>query len=201
MSQPGFCFNHPGGRAIGACMNCGVLLCGMCSRFAEDGTRCERCAEAHENAQRVEAQTELLSKPATSVTTAVTSSEATDSPGSSAAFLQWLPWIGMVLSLGGVGSSMYFYTNPSPVAVQESPSRAREEAATALLQCLQVFRQLGEQMAAGQEPDMSLRCAPPSGPNRLERDQDTLRVSHTDPQLYALETIFVTNLDPEPVSE
>ncbi len=201
MSQPGFCFNHPGGRAIGACMNCGVLLCGMCSRFAEDGTRCERCSDAHENAQLVRAQAESLNKPASNVITKVTTPEISESAENVAAFLTWLPWIAMVLVLGGIGTSLYFYANPSPVAVQESPSRAREEAATALLQCLQVFRQLGEQMAAGQEPDMSLRCAPPSGPNRLERDEDTLRVSHTDPQLYGLETIFVTNLDPEPVSE
>lgn len=182
-------------------MNCGVLLCGMCSRFAEDGTRCERCAEAYENAELVRAQTASLSKPATSVTTTVTAPVASESAGDTAALLTWLPWIGMVLVLGGVGTSLYFYANPSPIAVQESPSRAREEAATALMQCLQVFRQIGEQMAAGQEPDMSLRCVPPSGPNRLERDENTIRVFHTDPQLFGLETIFVTNLDPEPVSE
>jgi len=182
-------------------MNCGVLLCGMCSRFAEDGTRCERCAEAHENAQIVRAQTELLNKPATNVTTTATTPVVSESAEKAAAFLTWLPWIGMVLVLGGVGTSLYFYANPSPIAVQESPSREREEAATALMQCLLVFRQIGEQLAAGQEPDMSLQCAPPSGPNRLERDEDTIRVSHTDPQLFALETLYVTNLDPEPVSE
>ncbi|MSR11401.1 MAG: hypothetical protein EXR84_06315 [Gammaproteobacteria bacterium] len=67
------------------------------------------------------------------------------------------------------------------------------------VQCLLIFRQLGEQMATGQEPDMALQCAAPAGSNLLQRDGDTLRISHANPQLYGYSEIFVTNLDPDPI--
>lgn len=200
MTQSGFCFNHRGARAIAICIGCSASLCGVCSRFADDGARCERCAQAHEDSQLVRARSEQLSEPAPGVTSAVTAPAATDLPGQPSAILNWLPWIGLVLVLGGVGTSLYFYANPQ-IVVPESPTREREETATALIRCLQVFRQIGEQMAAGQEPDMRMQCDPPSGPNLLERDEDTIRVSHADPQLFGLQTLYVSNSDPEPVVE
>lgn len=92
--------------------------------------------------------------------------------------------VAVALVLGGTGTALYFYANHSPIAVQASPSKAREDAAISLMQCLQVFRQIGEKMSIGQEPDMNLRCAPHSGANRLERNEDTIRISHTNPQLF-----------------
>ena len=107
---------------------------------------------------------------------------------------------GIVLALliGSVGISLYFYGSPR-IELEESPTREREEAVGTLMQCLQVFRQIGESMLEEREPDMTLQCEPPSGPNILRREDEVLRVSHANPQMFGISGLYVTSLSPEPI--
>lgn len=201
MTESRYCLNHPRVIAVGDCIGCGSSLCGMCSRFGDEGIRCERCEAAFENELQVRRQTEKLRQPALPAVSE-TAPEKSDREGSVrvSQVFAWLKWVSVILVLLGAAVPLYFYAYPHIEAPAVSPTRAREEAATALIKCLQVFRRIGEQLQAGQEPDMSLRCAAPAGANLLQREGTTIRVTHPNPRLYGYRSITVTNQDPEPVA-
>lgn len=161
--------------------------------------RCERCGSAHDNARLVADRADKLAKPAAPALIETSQArDSTASPAKAAAVFKRIKLAFLVLLLGSVGVPLYFYGNPR-IVLPESPTRERENAVITLLQCLLVFRQIGEQMQAGLEPDISLQCASPSGPNVLRRDDGEIRVSHPNPQLYGYRAIYVTNVNPEPV--
>ncbi len=145
------------------------------------------------------ARSEQLRKPVAPATQIVAVTNEPTAARAGTTVITWIKWVCGVLLLASIGVPLYFYSNPV-IEVAQSPTRAREEAVITFVQCLLIFRQLGEQMAAGQEADMALQCAAPAGSNLLQRDGDTLRISHANPQLYGYSEIFVTNLDPEPTA-
>ena len=192
------CKNHPMAPAIAECLDCGITLCGMCSRFGEDGVRCERCADTFETRKQVAAQAEKLNRPTILPEGEELPSQEAVLPLNTSKVLQWIRGIALAGVFGGVGVPLYFYAHPDTV-LPPSPTRDREVAASRFMECLQVFRQLGEMMEAGENPDMGLQCASPAGPNILRRDGNYWRVSHPNPQLLGIRGLYVTSENPEPV--
>ena len=170
----------------------------MCSKFDDDGVRCESCAAKHETAQLVQARAEKLRQPAKPAIVEESLDIESFGPRKQGRSYRWLLQLGVVLLLLAVGIPLYFYAYPK-IELEDSPVRAREEQISGLMQCLLVFRQLGEQMQSGLEPDMSLQCASPSGPNILRRNDTVIRILHPNPQLYGVQEISVSNASPEPV--
>ena len=192
------CKNHQFVPSIAVCIDCKSPLCGQCSRFGDDGVRCERCAATHETAQLVAARSEKLKKPERININEALPNEDAPAPYKKKQGPKWIGKLVLAILSIAIAIPLYFYAYPAYVEI-DSPTKEREQSVTALMQCLLVFRQIGELMQSGQEPDMSLQCASPSGPNIVRRNDTTIRVSHPNPQLYGVREISVTNLNPEPV--
>jgi len=195
------CYNHPNAPAVEKCARCEVDMCGMCANFLEAGAYCEKCVSAVETEDFVAAQSNKLNRSEIDL---VLSKHADEKEAERAGVEKRKD--GFVLWLGfGGGSAMIFVSlllYAFPMLFQfDAEAAAAFEASQALEECRLVFEQIGYQLEYGEEPNPALQCADSNVPNIIERQGDTVRVSHPNPRQYGLSAIYVSTESHEVVLE
>ena len=197
MSDTKFCHNHPNGKAIAACHECAVNLCGMCGNYADDIVLCERCVEVYENAKYVSSQTEKLIRPDSALVVDDPDGEGIVPPGRRKQNNTIVPAVVIGICSCIIALQLYLYSNPA--AVEQDPAAiARQQAISSLVQCMLVFREIGLILQDGRMPDNTMICADSTVPNVVSNAEGTLRISHPNPQHYGYAEISVSDEDPEP---
>ncbi len=197
MSDIKFCHNHPTGKAIAACNECGIDLCGMCGSFVDDIVLCERCFESYENEKYVLSQTEKLIRPESTLVVDDPDAEEFILPGRRKQKNRILPVVVIGLCLCIIAVQLFLYTNPAPVD-QDPAAIARQQTIGSLVQCMLIFREIGLILQGGRMPDRTMLCADSPVPNVVSNVDGILRISHPNPQYYGYAEISVSNDNPEP---
>jgi len=199
-SEKQFCGNHPNAPAIAACGKCGVSLCGVCARFADAGVYCEACENLQDSERFVENETRKLNQPAVQPIIPERDTVGASTPQKPGSSAQTRNIIIIAVCLCIMAVRVYFV-----IADQRQPVSpqflAQEQQMLALLDCLSVFRQIGEELAANRQPGSELRCDPSGPPNIVVREGDTVKISHPNPESYGYSAIYVTNASTDPVLE
>lgn len=196
-----YCYNHPNAPAVEKCARCEVDMCGMCANFLDSGAYCEKCVSAVETEDFVTAQSNKLNKAEIDL---VLSKHAEEKENELANTEKRKDGVVLWLGFGG-GSAMIFvslflYAFPA-LFLFDAEAAAAFEASQALEECRLVFEQIGYQLEDGEEPNPSLSCADTNVPNIVERNGNTIRVSHPNPRAYGLSAIYVNNQTHEVVLE
>lgn len=193
-----FCVNHPSAAAIGDCAKCAKHLCGFCARFTSTGVLCEACEKVNDTQRFVETETRKHNRDDIErlIEEAPPDSEAPEPESSVSA--RTVQVIIIFLCIAFVLARVYFLNLPFEERAEPS-AVAQEQRLSSLVQCLLVFRQIGEQLAAGVQVSPDLQCADSNVPNIVNRQGETVRISHPNPQIYGYQQFYVTNRNPEPV--
>ena len=197
MSLVSNCQNHPNALAINNCNACKAALCDMCANFVDDKVFCEGCVKTHEAKKFVSSQNKK-NQPSNNIFSdnprreQYESRKRRNSNGKS-----WI-WIVIVICSTAVYAQLYFYTNPAEAPIDQQQLATNQRFAS-IVQCLNVFRQVGQILTVGEIPDPQLKCEDPGGPLVITTNGDTLSISHPNPSIYGVSQISVSNENPFPI--
>ncbi len=170
----------------------------MCACYTDAGVFCEKCAEITANEKFVSTQTEQLDEEANPELDALLSTQPTPQAApSSSSGGGWRMSIILVVSVV-IYAILYVNLNPN-LFTMDAETRARLAARDRLEDCRLVFEEIGTHLENGDMPDPSLRCAESFIPNIITRDNDSIRISHPNPDTYGFSEIYVTNETHEPI--
>ncbi|PCI78891.1 MAG: hypothetical protein COB20_06010 [SAR86 cluster bacterium] len=176
-------------------------MCGTCASYLDSGAFCEKCVSAVETEDFITAQSNKLNKSEIDL---VLSKHAEDKEVERAGVEKRKDGVVLWLGFGG-GSAMIFISlliYAFPMLFQfDAEAAAAFEASQALEECRLVFEEIGYLLEDGEEPNPSLQCADSNVPNIVERQGDTVRVSHPNPGQYGLSAIYVSTDTHEVVLE
>jgi len=196
-----YCYNHPNAPAVDKCARCEVDMCGTCANYLDSGAFCEKCVSAVETEDFVTAQSKKLNKTEIDL---VLSKHTDNKEAELAGGEKRKDGLTLWLGFGG-GSAMIFVSlllYAFPMLFQfDAEAAAAFEASQALEECRLIFEQIGYQLEDGEEPNPSLQCADSNVPNIVERQGNTVRVSHPNPRQYGLSAIYVSTETHEVVLE
>lgn len=175
------CQNHPNARAIDQCSSCQVPLCGQCASFVAESVLCEPCAANYESEQFVNRQAAGHNKPDRSIQVDHDDTQGA-APRRPSRINPVAVQVGIIATcIVILGARLLFFSGPPANAV-DGELVARERRMTSIAQCLIVFRQIGVSLANGEDPDPATTCPDNLGPNRIQRIDDDIVVSHPAPR-------------------
>lgn len=187
------CYNHPGAPTAAVCKHCGVDMCGLCTKYLDDGEYCEKCAVVAEadaymkSRSRSEQQREeQASRQA--IHEVNPEEEARRKSHDQDKVYIW-GGIGGATMMLFVALGIYAFPN----LLTDADVLAAQDAALELEACRLVFEEIGYQLSNGGLPDQSLRCAGTNVPNIISRGSDGVRVSHPNPGQFGLQALYVTS--------
>lgn len=108
-----------------------------------------------------------------------------------------LIWLVIVICSIAIYAQLYFYTNPTEATIDQQ-QLAINQRLVSIVQCLNVFRKIGQILTIGEMPDSQLKCEDPSGPLVITTDGDTISISHPNPSIYGVSQISASNDNPFP---
>ena len=187
------CYNHPNAPTAAVCKHCGLDMCGMCTKYLDDGEYCEKCAVVAEADAYMKSRSRSVEHRE-----AQTSRQSIREADPEAEALQKSHDKDRIYIWGGIGGatlmlfvSMGIYAFPNLLA--DSEVLAAQEAALELEACRLVFEEIGYMLSNGNMPDASMRCDGTNVPNVISRGADGVRVSHPNPAQLGLEAMYVTS--------
>ncbi len=162
----------------------------MCTVFLDQGTYCERCAEAAQSEALVSERADTLNRPEPERIHAepdLPPSAAEKRKDADRVYI----WAGVGGSAAMLFGAMLIYAFPNMFADQAQVAAWAEEQR--LEDCRLVFEEITYVLRAGNVPDETLTCEGSSSPNLIRRTGNIVRVDHPNPGLYGLSEIYVTN--------
>lgn len=197
------CEFHPNVNADAICENCKTPICGICSRFVDEGVLCEKCEDFSSLSDFVEKQQNTKNEKVEQLLSEVES--RLDNTNTAEPTISHNPDIKEKVQMGLVIISCIFITYQitgsfranAPLTQQQI--QVEESQRFQIESCMLVFWDIAQGLANGEEPDDSLRCEETGLPMLIARENGDLRVSHPRPDLLGLTDIYVTRSNPTPI--
>jgi hypothetical protein len=196
--SPLSCYYHPNAQTVATCKLCGLGLCGMCTRFLDDGNYCEKCETALESEATVSKYSDQLNSPRDEVRSFTSTSEEFKEafPTTSRDKDRGIIMLGVGGSFLMIFMSLAMYAFPNLFEF-DSELLAQREAEQALEDCRLVFEEIGYLLEDGELPDASMTCSGTNTPNIVRRQGEIVSVYHPNPTLHGLTEMYVTSEDHE----
>lgn len=182
------CQNHPNAPTAATCKSCGVELCGMCTKFLDSGEYCEKCAvvaeaDAYMKSRSREMEYREAEAAHASIGETTAEKESIAKAKDQDKLYIW-GGVGTAMTMLCVALGLYAFPN----LLTDGETLARQDMLMDREQCRLVFEEIGYLLARGEMPDPSMRCEGTNTPNIINRNGNTVRVSHPNPaQLGLLE--------------
>lgn len=172
-------------------------MCDLCANHTEAGILCESCVKIRENEHFVAAQAQRANPPTGQLLAEAANTLKPERSKTGQSRIN--PVKLLIIAIGSivVYAGLYVYSHPSFLE-GDSEARANRLGATALVDCLWIFQEIGELLEENRMPDPSLRCDESDTANIITRDGDTIRISHPNPEFHGYSEIFVTNHSHDP---
>ena len=168
----------------------------MCVNFVGDKVFCENCAKSLEAMKIVSSQNKR-NQPSNNILLDNPYEEEYEIRKKRNSNGKSLIWLVIVIFSIAVYAQLYFYTNPTEANIDQQ-QLAINQRLVSIVQCLNVFRKIGQILTIGEMPDSQLKCEDLSGPLVITTDGDTISISHPNPSIYGVSQISVSNDNPFP---
>jgi len=193
-----FCRNHPLVAAIDSCVTCDKHLCGLCANFADSAVYCEACFKNYEAESLVKSK-KAENERAEFKKFQGDKEEIIFTPPTKSKVNFRLVRIGLYC-LFTVATAWGLYSYNQPSNIPRNPATVQlERSQGELIECLAIFAEIGQQLFNGSGPTIDLRCGDTTLSNRVQREEDELRIVHPNPAFYGTKAIYVTDKNPIPV--
>ncbi len=198
MNSPQKCINHPLVAAIDTCASCKKPLCGMCGNYANLQAFCLSCYKDYEAETLVKQRNTQANTPKPSRLTEELD-EAVFSPPTKSKVNFAAIRTGLIsICILVIGWNLYRYNQPVEV-IRDASVVQIERSQAALIQCLSIFTEIGQLLAAGGDSAIDLRCTDTTLNNKIQNIEGERRVTHPNPNFYGVKEIYVSATNPIPV--
>jgi len=160
---------------------------------------CEACVEIRENEKSVAKKTESLHRPEPLAVTMDDEDEGKKparKKGPKPEVIQ-VSIIAICAVVLIARATLFGGSNDQPVDTNQE-NLAQMQMLSSLAQCMVLFQQIGESLAAGDLPDRNTTCPGSNQPPVIRQTADDVLVEHPEPDLFGYAGIVVSRSNPVP---